>query len=97
MLWNQRPINSNKELADQLGIHDQTVVQWAKHGIVTRHAYNDHAYLYENPGSKPPNKHCSRWDRIIDRAGVLPIKAEEPEGPQATRRIELEEMQYEAR
>ena len=91
-----RGMLTNKELADQLGIHIQTVVQWAKHGIVTRHAYNDHAYLYENPGPKPPTKHCSRWDRLIDRAGVLPIKAEEPEGPQATR-IELEEMQYEAR
>lgn len=90
-----RGMLTNKELADQLGIHEQTVVQWAKHGIVTRYAYNGHAYLYEDPGPKPPNKHCSRWDRLIDRASSLPIKAEETEGIQATH-IELEEMQYEA-
>jgi len=76
-----RGMLTKKELANQLGIHDQTVVQWAKHGIVTRHAYNDHAYLYEDPGPNPPTKHCSRWDRLVDRAGPLPIRAEEPQGP----------------
>lgn len=29
-----------------------------------------HAYLYEAPGSNPPVKHCSRWDRLIDRAAA---------------------------
>ena len=59
------------ELAERLGIHEHTLVAWAKHGIVRRHAYNDHAYLYEDPGPNPPTKHCSRWDRLVDRAATV--------------------------
>jgi hypothetical protein len=55
------------EAAARLGIHEATIVPWAEHGIITRHAYNGHAYLYELPDSIP-GKHCSRWDRLSDRA-----------------------------
>lgn len=59
---------TKKEMADRLGIHEHTLVQWAKHGIVKRHAYNGHFFLYENPGPNLPRKQCSRWNRLVDRA-----------------------------
>ena len=62
---------TKEEAAARLGIHQETLVQWAKHRIVIRHAYNAHAYLYEPPGPKPPAKHCSRWNRLIDRAAAI--------------------------
>ena len=86
-----RGMLTNTELADRLGIHDHTLVQWAKHGIVTRHAYNDHAYLHEDPGSRPPTKQCSRWNRLVDRAAVIRTRAEESGEHQPTR-IEPEEV-----
>jgi len=58
------------EAATRLGIHEATVVRWAEYGMISRHAYNAHAYLYELPPSPPP-KHCSRWDRLSDRAAAL--------------------------
>jgi DNA invertase Pin-like site-specific DNA recombinase len=58
------------EAATRLRIHEATVVHWAEYGMITRHAYNAHAYLYELPPS-PPSKHCSRWDRLSDRAAAL--------------------------
>ncbi len=70
---------TQKEAAACLGIHEATLVQWAKHGIITRHAYNAHAYLYETPGPNPPVKHCSRWDRLADRATAIKVaKASKP-------------------
>lgn len=66
-----RGLLTKTELASRLGIHEHTLVQWAKHGIVKQHAYNGHAYLYEDPGSNPPAKHCSRWNRLADRARTL--------------------------
>ncbi len=61
------------EAAVRLGIHESTLVHWAERGIVTRHAYNAHAYLYEMPNPNLPAKHCSRWDRLVDRAAALKI------------------------
>ena len=58
-------------MAARLGIHESTLVRWAEYGIVTRHAYNAHAYLYEAPDPNLPAKHCSRWDRLADRAATL--------------------------
>jgi len=55
------------EAAARLRIHEETVQAWVEHGIITRHAYNGHAYLYELPDSIPA-KHRSRWDRLSDRA-----------------------------
>ena len=59
------------EAAARLGIHEATVVHWAEYGIIIRHAYNAHAYLYKLPDSSPPAKHCSRWDRLSDRAVAI--------------------------
>jgi Recombinase/Recombinase zinc beta ribbon domain len=63
-----RGMLTQSEAALRLGIHEATVVRWAGHGLVTRHAYNGHAWLYELPNSNGPVKHCSRWDRLADRA-----------------------------
>ena len=35
------------EAAARLGISESTLIRWVEHGLVTRHAYNAHAYLYE--------------------------------------------------
>jgi hypothetical protein len=56
------------EAATRLGVHEATVVHWAAYGLITRHAHNAHAYLYELPKSGLPAKHNSRWDRLSDRA-----------------------------
>ena len=65
----QRGMLNKKEMADRLNVHQQTVDRWAKHGIIKAHLYNDHGWqLYELPGSNMPAKHCSRWDRLVDRA-----------------------------
>ena len=59
------------EAATRLGVHEATVVHWAGHGLITRHAHNAHAYLYELPKSHLPAKHNSRWDRLSDRAAAF--------------------------
>jgi DNA invertase Pin-like site-specific DNA recombinase len=63
----RRGMLTRKETAEQLGIHENTVSTWARHGLVTSHMYNGHACLYEIPKSNPPARHCSRWDRLADR------------------------------
>src|SRR5215469_14843761 len=64
-----RGMLNKKELADRLGVHEQTVDRWAKYGIIKAHLYNDHGWhLYELPEPNIPAKHCSRWDRLVDRA-----------------------------
>ncbi len=64
-----RGLLTKEEMTERLGIHEQTLVRWRKHGIIRAHAYNGHgAWLYEDPGSNLPVKHCSRWDRLVDRA-----------------------------
>jgi len=62
---------TKKEAAQRLGIHEETLVRWAQHGLVVRHAYNGHAFLYEPPGSVAPVKHSSRWDQLTDRVDAL--------------------------
>jgi len=59
------------EAAARLGVHEATLIRWMKHGLVTRHAYNDYAYLYDVADSSLPEKHCSRWDRLADRAARM--------------------------
>jgi hypothetical protein len=61
---------TKKELAARLGIHESTLTSWVKHGIIKAHAYNGHAWLYEDPPGRP-TKHCSRWDRLTDRAAAM--------------------------
>jgi DNA invertase Pin-like site-specific DNA recombinase len=66
-----RGMLTKSEAAARLGIHESTLVRWTDCGLVTRHAYNAHAYLYEVPDPHVPEKHCSRWDRLVDRAAAL--------------------------
>jgi hypothetical protein len=66
------------EAAVRLGIHESTLVRWAESGLVTRHAYNAHAYLYEAPDPNLLVKHCSRWDRLIDRAARKTAQTSKP-------------------
>lgn len=65
-----RGMLTKAEAAARLGISECTLTRWVEHGLVTRHAYNGYAYLYDPPGPNPPVKHCSRWDRLIDRAAA---------------------------
>lgn len=63
-----RGMLTKEEAAACLNIHEQTLIRWAEHGLIARHAYNDHrAYLYEEPAPGVPAKHSSRWDRLVDR------------------------------
>jgi DNA invertase Pin-like site-specific DNA recombinase len=66
-----RGMLTKREAAAHFGIHESTLVRWAACGLVTRHAYNAHAYLYEVPDPHVPGKHCSRWDRLVDRSAAL--------------------------
>ncbi len=65
-----RGLLTKKELASRLGIHESTLASWVRHGIVRAHAYNGHAWLYEEP-ERHPAKHSSRWDLLCDRAAAL--------------------------
>ena len=66
-----RGMLTNAEITARLGICESTVKRWVRHGLVVRHAYSGQAYLYEAPGPNPPAKHCSRWDRLVDRAAAI--------------------------
>lgn len=66
-----RGMLTQREAAACLGIHEATLLRWAEYGIIGRHAYNAHAYLYETPGPNPPVKQCSRWNRLADRAAAM--------------------------
>lgn len=65
-----RGLLTKKEIAARLEIHESTLTNWVKHGIIKAHAYNGHAWLYEEPTTRP-TKHCSRWDRLADRAAAI--------------------------
>jgi hypothetical protein len=68
----QRGMLNKQEMADRLGIHEQTLDRWAKVGLLRAHSYNDHGWqLYELPGPDIPLKHCSRWDRLVSRAAGM--------------------------
>jgi hypothetical protein len=64
-----RGLLTKQELAERLGIHLVTLSSWVKHGLIKAHAYNAHAYLYEEPATRLV-KHCSRWDRLSERAAA---------------------------
>jgi DNA invertase Pin-like site-specific DNA recombinase len=65
-----RGLLTKKELAGRLGIHESTLTRWVRHGIIKAYAYNGHAWLYEEPPTYP-KKHCSRWNRLSDRAAAI--------------------------
>jgi hypothetical protein len=64
-----RGLLTKKELAARLGIHETTLTVWVRHGIIRPHAYTGYARLYEEPPHRL-TKHCSRWDRVADRAAI---------------------------
>lgn len=66
-----RGLLTRQEAASRLSICESTLIRWVEHGLVTRHAYNAHAYLYEAPGPNPPLKQSSRWNRLTDRAAAV--------------------------
>jgi hypothetical protein len=71
-----RGMLTKTEAAARLRIHEATLIRWAGYGIVKRHAYNAHAYLYELPDSNLPIKHHSRWDMLVDRVADLKMTEE---------------------
>jgi DNA invertase Pin-like site-specific DNA recombinase len=75
-----RGLLTKQELADRLGIHPSTLTSWVRHGIIKAHAYNAHAWLYEEPATRPV-KHCSRWDRLSDRAAATHAAQRRDQGP----------------
>ena len=82
-----RGLHTKKELAGRLGIHESTLTNWVKHGIIKAHAYNGHAWLYEEPPTRP-TKHCSRWDQLSDRAAANHALRNRDQGP----RLESKEV-----
>jgi DNA invertase Pin-like site-specific DNA recombinase len=66
-----RGMLTKAEATARLGIHELTLVRWVEYGLIIRHAYNAHAYLYELPDSNLPVKHSSRWDPLVNRAAAL--------------------------
>jgi DNA invertase Pin-like site-specific DNA recombinase len=77
-----RGLLTKTELAARLGVHAATLTSWVKHGIIKAHAYNRHAWLYEEP-TNPPTKHSSRWDRLTDRAAVCRGSRAQDQSPQS--------------
>ena len=75
-----RGLLTKTELAARLGIHISTLTSWVRHGIIKAHAYNGHAWLYEEPPTRPA-KHCSRWDRLADRAAAIGASSTQNQGP----------------
>jgi hypothetical protein len=66
----ERGMLTKKEAAARLNIHETTLARWVEHGLVTGHAYNGHYCLYEIPDKDVPQKQCSRWNRLVDRAAA---------------------------
>lgn len=71
----ERGMLTRKEAAARLNVHEQTLARWAEYGLVTSHAYNGHYYLYELPETGLPQKQCSRWNQLVDRAAGHKQKA----------------------
>jgi hypothetical protein len=66
-----RGLLTRQEAAARLKIHEITFLSWVKAGIIVRHAYEAHSYLYEIPSSTLPAKQSSRWNRLVDRAAAI--------------------------
>jgi len=82
-----RGMLTKREAAARLNIHETTLAKWAENGLVARHAYNAHYYLYEVPESNPPRKQCSRWNRLVDRAAALKMAIVLKPSPEAERGV----------
>jgi len=84
----ERGMRTAAEMAQHLGISVCTLARWAEHGLVTRHAYNGHSFLYEVPAGAPPVKAPSRWSTLSDRA----TKKRANEGENSTRSSQPKEV-----
>lgn len=73
-----RGMLTRQEAAARIDIHEHTVTRWARHGLITSHAYNGHYCLYELPASDLPQKQHSRWNRLVDRAAARAKHANQP-------------------
>ena len=63
---------TKEEMAERLGIHVTTLVELGE--ALDRHparVQRTRVPLTEPPGPKPPIKHCSRWNRLVDRAAAV--------------------------
>jgi DNA invertase Pin-like site-specific DNA recombinase len=74
----ERGMRTQVQMATHLGISPGTVARWEQQGLLTRHAYNAHAYLYEDPGPNPPAKGPSRWNTLRRRAEQQRSRAAHP-------------------
>jgi len=82
-----RGMLTKEEACVRLNIHEQTLIRWAEHGLISRHAYNDHrAYLYDEPGVGLPAKHSSRWDRLVDRKPAVRRQTTAPKSSRLSRK-----------
>lgn len=82
-----RGLVTKKELAGRLEIHESTLTRWVRYGIIKAHAYNGHAWIYEEPQTHP-TKHCSRWDRLSDRVAAIHASRSQDQDP----RLESKEV-----
>jgi hypothetical protein len=64
-----RPLHRHEGACARLGVHETTVEEWAKRGLIKRHACNGHWYLYELPESNLPIKR--RWRRPSAQAAYF--------------------------
>ncbi|BEP38667.1 hypothetical protein GmRootV59_52520 (plasmid) [Variovorax sp. V59] len=80
-----RGMLTKAEAAARLNIRECPLVRWATSGLIARHVYNAHAYLYEDPGAPPPSTHCSRWDRLVDRTAANKKKGASMPSPSSGR------------
>ena len=85
-----RAMLTKTEAADRLGICESTLTRWVQYGLVAKHAYSGQACLYEPPGTNPPVKHSSRWNRLADRAVAFRQNTQ-------NHHLKLKETQYEAK
>jgi DNA invertase Pin-like site-specific DNA recombinase len=74
----ERGMLTKQEAAARLDIHEHTVTRWARYGLITSPAYNGHYCLYELPVADLPQKQCSRWNRLVDRAAATAKHADQP-------------------
>ncbi len=63
-----------QEMAHLLGVSEQTVKTWKKHGLLTGHEYNrKNECLYERPGENPPRKMQGLKGKLSKRSRLSPF------------------------
>lgn len=62
-----RGLFTRAEIMERLEISKSTIRNWAKCGLVAAHTCDGRSYLYEDPGSDPPQKARGRNSNLVDR------------------------------